>query len=120
MGAPLTFLSEPTLQRAGRGRYTLCSPFRAARDGVVWLVPRGLVTDGASVPPLFWLVAGHPYSPSSIRAAILHDWMCRDHSHGLSSPAVHRVFYEALRADGVAWVRAKLMWLAVRLFGPRW
>lgn len=113
-------LSEPALMRAGAGRYRLVSEMRAADLGRVWTVPSGFTTDGASIPPLCWLVVGHPYSPSSIRAALLHDWMCRaPRTHGLSSRAVHRLFYDALRADGCAWLRAQLMWLAVHVFGPR-
>lgn len=115
------FLTEPVLRRAGGGEYRLVDVgMRVARQGVVWTVPLGFQTNGASVPAVFWLLVGHPYSPSSLRAAILHDWMCRDpRGHGLSSREVHRVFYEALRADGVGVVRAWLMYAAVAVFGPR-
>jgi hypothetical protein len=92
---------------------------RAWVAGRRWAVPAGFTTDGASIPPFCWLLVGHPYSPSSLRAAILHDWMCRHRAaHGLRSTKVHALFYAALRADGVAWARAQAMWLAVRCFGP--
>lgn len=111
--------NDPLLRRAPRGQYALAEPLRAWVTGQRHVVPVGFATDGASIPPLCWLLVGHPYSPSSLRAAILHDWMCRVRGHGYSSTRVHRIFYHALRADGVAWARATAMWLAVHLFGPR-
>lgn len=108
--------TEPTLQRAGAGRYALVTPLVAVRNGISWTVPSGFVTDGASVPPIFWPVVSHPLAPSSLRAAILHDWLCRHRTYSATFAA--DVFYDALRADGCAWLRSRLMWLAVRWFGP--
>lgn len=113
----IAFETEPTLRRAGGGRYVLESPLVATRHGVTWTVPAGFVTDGASIPTVCWPIVGNPYAPSSLRPAILHDWMCR--TRGLSSTFAVNVFYEGLRADGCAWLRSRAMWLAVRWFGPR-
>ena len=111
--------NNPAIRRAPRGQYALVEPLRAWVTGRRFLVPEGFTTDGASIPPPCWLLVGHPYSPSSLRAAILHDWMCRTAAaHGMSSTRVHHLFYVALRADGVAWARARAMWLAVHWFGP--
>lgn len=116
----IAFLDEPVLLRAPRGRFALVHPFAADVDGVRYTVPAGFETDGASVPSVAWQIAGHPYSPSHLRAAILHDWMCRNPSaHRLSSIGVHRLFHDALLSEGVARVRAALMYWAVALFGPR-
>ena len=116
----IQFITDPLLRRAERGQFTLGEHMAAIVDGAAHIVPQGFTTDGASIPAVCWLLVGHPYSPSSLRAAILHDWMCRDHTHGLTSARVHRVFYDALRAEGVAWARARLMYAAVALFGPTW
>ena len=116
----IEYLSQPLLKPCGAGRFQLYEGIRIARYGAVYEVPKGFVTDGASIPPIFWPLVGHPYSPSSLRAAILHDRMCRaPHTHPFDSSEVHAIFFEALRADGVAWLRAWLMWKAVALFGPR-
>lgn len=116
----VSFLTNPAMRRAPKGQFALVTPLRAQVYGFLREVPAGFVTDGASIPPLCWALVGHPYSPSSLRAAILHDALCRDHAHGLTSARVHRVFYDALRADGVAWLRARAMHAAVAVFGPRW
>lgn len=113
----IQFVTDPTLERAPRGRYRLVTPLAAKVDGRLIVVPKGFVTDGASVPPVFWPLVSHPLAPSSLRAAILHDYQCRERVG--DSRIVHRTFHQALRADGCAPIRAWLMWLAVRLFGPR-
>lgn len=113
----IQFLTEPTIERAPRGRYRLVSPLVAKVNGRVVEVGRGFVTDGASVPAFFWPLVSHPMAPSSLRPAILHDFQCRERL--LDSKTVHRVFYEALLAEGCAWVRAWAMYTAVRIFGPR-
>lgn len=113
----IRFLTEPTLERWFRGRMRLVTPLVAHVNGRHVEVPKGFITDGASVPAIFWPVISHPLSPSSLRAAILHDYLCRERL--LPSKAVHWAFYEALLADGCARVRAWLMWLAVLVFGPR-
>lgn len=111
----VTFVNEPAIKRHHRGRYELVTYLEAHIDGQVVIVPRKFVTDGASVPPLFWPLVSHPLSPSSLRAAILHDFQYRTQS--VSRATADHTFYAALRAEGCAWVRSRAMWLAVRLFG---
>ena len=120
MTAP-AFLTDPAFERAGAGQFRLVGPpLVAVVAGQTLEVPVGFTTDGASIPPLFWPMVGHPYSPSSLRAAILHDFLCRTRPAGFSSILVHRIFFETLMVDGCARPRAWSMWLAVRVFGPRW
>ena len=106
------------MRRAPRGQYQLCAPLSVFVGMTLITIPEGFMTDGGTIPPLCWLLVGHPYSPSSLRAVILHDWLCKDGRHGWSSTFVHGVLYAALRADGVAWARARAMWLAAHWFGP--
>ncbi|UOF79576.1 hypothetical protein [Caudoviricetes sp.] len=116
----VTFTTEPTLQRASGGRYQLTTPLVANVAGLTYKVPAGFVTDGASVPAVFWTLVSNPYAPSSLRPALLHDWMCRQQGHHLTSAQVHRVFYAALLREGCAPLRAWCMYVAVRWFGPKW
>lgn len=111
----IVFLTEPTMVRAPKGRIRLVTPLFVTVDDDTVIVPDGFVTDGASVPALFWPVVSHPLAPSSLRAAILHDFQYRTAS--VTRKDADDTFYRALRADGCAWLRAKAMWLAVRLFG---
>ncbi len=80
-------------------------------------VPRGFVTDGASVPRLLWRVCGHPMEAPAVAAAVMHDW---DYAAGKVPRAdADRRFRENLALCGVGFARRWLFWLAVRLFGRR-
>ena len=88
------------------------------RYGVIHEVEKDFQFDGASIPREFWWLIGHPLEAEFVHAAGLHDRQCQQR---VDSPeAVHRRFYFALRAAGVGWRRAEIMWAAVRLKGPRW
>jgi hypothetical protein len=86
-------------------------------DGCV-TVPKGYVTDLASVPklPLTWFLAGG----TGAEAAVIHDWLYM--THAANGKAIKRstadaVFSEAIKASGDTAAPAGLMWLAVRVGG---
>jgi hypothetical protein len=89
-----------------------------AADGRKWVVPKGTVVNGASIPKAFWSVVGGPWSGEYRNATVLHDYMCETRNE--SSDFTHRLFYEALRANGVSLALAKIMYYAVREGGPKW
>lgn len=101
-----------------RGRVRLLLPLTWTTASETITVTAGFVSNGASVPALFWPLVGHPYSGSLLRAAVLHDWdiTVRDDPWR----RVHRRFYESLRWSGVGRTRAWLCYAFVWLFGPRW
>lgn len=84
----------------------------------VWEAPAGSVIDGASIPSSFWMVVGPPFVGDYRRASVLHDVACqrKDRPHDQT----HLAFYSAMRADGVPFVKANVMYQAVKRFGPRW
>jgi hypothetical protein len=87
-------------------------------DGVVWMAPKGSVVNGASIPGALWATVGSPFVGDYRRASVIHDVACgqRRQPH----EAVHLMFYSAMRADGVSWSRANVMYQAVKQFGPKW
>jgi Protein of unknown function (DUF1353) len=82
-----------------------------------WVVPAGAIVNGASIPRFLWRVIGSPLTGKYRNASILHDYYCVIRNR--PSPQVHAMFYDKMREDGVAPMKAFAMWLAVRLFGPR-
>jgi hypothetical protein len=90
--------------------------FRTA--GKLWLVPRDAVVDGASIPQWAWSFIGGPQEGTYFDASVIHDFFCD--TKGEPWREVHRVFYRAMRASGVEEFQARVMWAAVRYFGPRW
>lgn len=87
-------------------------------SGLVWEAAAQLKTDGASIPAVFQPFVGNPFDEAFIKAAIIHDHYCDRHVR--SWRTTHRVFYHALIDQGVAVAKAKTMYLAVLIGGPKW
>ena len=84
-----------------------------------WTAIRSARVDGASIPQLFWSLIGGPFEGQYRNASIVHDTECTaPYKHRWQ--AVHEMFYNASRAGGVDWLKAKVMFAAVYHFGPRW
>lgn len=87
--------------------------FYAADDGRVWCVPAGFVTDDYSVPRFAWWLI--PPSGIADESAVLHDWLYR--SKVLPRSEADALFLEAMLSQKIAPLRARLIWLGVRLGG---
>lgn len=86
--------------------------------GEGWKADAGNKTDGASIPGWAQSSIGQPFDPRFIRAAVIHDHYCdRNVKSWLRT---HWVFYDALLTSGVSSRKAKLMYAAVLLGGPKW
>jgi hypothetical protein len=98
---------------------TLVSPLSYTDPkGVVWDVPAGAVTDGASIPRLLWTIAGGPFEGKYRAAAVVHDYYCETKARPWRD--THLVFYYAMRTAGLDELPAKTYYAAVYYFGPRW
>jgi hypothetical protein len=105
--------------KASGRKMVLAEPFTYVdAKGRRWPVPAGTVVDGASIPRVFWSVAGGPFEGLYRGASVIHDFYCdaRNRKH----QDVHLVFHEAMLTDGVSPKRAWFMYQAVDRFGPRW
>ena len=100
-------------------KFTLLDFYSKSLDRTFsFIVPAGLIVDGASIPRAFWRVIGHPLTSRYWTAFVIHDYL-----YGFSSISekelrlerheVDDLFYDLLRAEGVSWFRAKLMLNAV-------
>ena len=87
-------------------------------DGTEWIVPPGTIVDGASIPKLFWSLIGGPFEGRYRNASVVHDRYCDTRERPWRD--THRMFYEAMRCNGVQALKAKVMFYAVNRFGPRW
>jgi hypothetical protein len=87
-------------------------------EGVKWHVPAPYLTDGASIPGIFWSIVGQPLSPETIECAIIHDYYCEMKTR--PSKRVHEVFCESLKSMRVPLWKRTLMCRAVKWFGPKW
>jgi hypothetical protein len=83
-----------------------------------WIAKKGNIVDGASIPRAFWSIMGGPLAGKYRRASVLHDVYCK--TQDVPYQAVHKMFYEAMLDDEVGKIKAKTMYWAIKLFGPRW
>lgn len=94
--------------------------------GLDWQAPERSLTDGASIPEIFVPLIGFPNEPKFANASALHDAYCGIGNeagavyHSRTWQEVHRLFYDALVASGTPDAKAKIMFAAVWLGGPRW
>jgi hypothetical protein len=85
---------------------------------MTWIAPSKLLSDGKTVPPMFWWLVGSPLAPDTLPAALIHDHYCQAKSRPYQM--VHRVFGDMLLDLDIPPIRRKLMSWSVRHFGPRW
>lgn len=99
----------PQLEHLGNYKFRLKAPLLTPEI----TVPAGFVTDGASVPRLFWNIVP-PYGRYLV-AAIVHDYMYETaHNYKGYADAVFLLNME--RAGVKKWKRI-VMYYAVKLFG---
>lgn len=75
-------------------------------------IPKGFITDFASVPKIFWFFI--PPMGKHNRAALMHDYLCW--SSLISREDADYKFYKSLKEHGVSKGIAKIMHLAVRVY----
>lgn len=95
----------------------LTSTFRYFSPWGKITVPLGFITDGASIPRIFWSLLSPfgPYFP----AAIVHDFLYSKDSdgYGFSRWECDELFLMAMKDCGVGWVKRNAIHKAVRLGG---
>lgn len=84
-----------------------------SRAGEVFVVPRGFVTDLASIPRLLYAVI--PVNGRHRAAAILHDWLYE--TQRTTRAVADALFLEAMADSGVRWSQRWVMWAGVRVGG---
>ncbi|MDX8535185.1 DUF1353 domain-containing protein [Mesorhizobium sp. VK25A] len=83
-----------------------------------WEAQKDDKTDGASIPDWAQRIVGYPFDPSFIRAAVIHDHYCDRHVRSMLQ--THWVFYDGLLASHVSPAKAKIMYAAILIGGPKW
>jgi len=96
---------------------TLAELAYTTNKGIAHTVPIGFITDGASIPRLFWSFVGSPFTGLYRRAALIHDYLYATQTTKRSY--ADRIFLEAMKDLGVSWWKRRVMYLAVRGWGWR-
>ena len=84
--------------------------FTNSVSGVTYTVPKNFITDGASIPRVFWSVFGGPFCPKNLEASIQHDFLI---SEGVPGSERDLQFYSVLVKNGTDKWKARIMYLGV-------
>lgn len=118
----IRFTPMPAMEPLGRKRqYMILKPLTiwwstyAARRGIK--VPVGFIHNGPSIPNRLRGIVY--YTHRLLRPSIVHDYLYSGWgaANGWTRKDADRLFLEGLAADGVGWLRRRVMFAAVRGFG---
>lgn len=114
-GSPIVKLTSPTKL------YELNEAFIVEFNQGIMVIPKGFQTDLASVPECFWWWRWGKFDIAAIAHDFFYEFGCRVDSNGnktyLTKQEADKIFYELMLALKVNKITAKLMYLAVILFG---
>ena len=105
---------QPTLKPFSKHSFILYEDFEY--KGIK--VPQGYITDGASIPRLFWFLYP-PNQPEHLAPALVHDYLTdialekKDYNLFVESD---KVFKEMLKAYGCSFLKTTLFYLSCRLY----
>ena len=98
------------------GKFELFSDYMYRTREYLIKVPKGFVTDYASIPKLLRGIV-LPYGKHS-GASVVHDWLYSSNCNlGLSREKSDKIFLEILKEEKVNFLLRILMYIAVRKFG---
>jgi hypothetical protein len=116
MTFPDTAQFEDAGMRGSSRIFRLTAPFRYHHRIGTIIVPAGFLTDGASIPRLFWGILS-PFG-SYFSAALIHDYLYHpDSQWQIDRAMADLVFLDAMRDVGVGWLTRQTIHKAVRLGG---
>lgn len=101
------------------GNWVVTEDFHYEGHGVSLTIPRGFVTDLASIPRFLWRVIA-PFE-LSLTAPILHDILFRSEGqyqgNSLSFKETNLLFLAVMKDEGVGWWRRNTAYQGVKWFG---
>ena len=109
------FSGKTILERINSREYKLRSTLIFENENYIVTISDGLLTDGASIPKLFWSIIGSPFCGKYVGSALIHDALYS--SHIISKEESDLLFLDMMRENGVNEIKIALIYEAVKLFG---
>ena len=86
-------------------------------------MPEGYISDGSSIPKIFWSLIGSPMGESA-QSGFLHDFLYTKQGNvqtligfPISRKRCDDIFLESMKVLKINFFKRRLIWLAVRIFG---
>ena len=87
-------------------------------EGILCVVPKGYVSDGASIPWIAWQLTYTPFDDLVIASAVAHDW--GDDIHFLTFKQNNKMFKQMLTENGANKLKIKIMYWSVSVAKWTW
>ena len=118
----ITYATTPSLSPVINGElWELSQDWHVTVRGSKETLPKGFLTDGASIPRILWRVCGHPMTTKRIIPAIVHDAIYAGTILGFTRQEADEIFRDGIIEAGWPKWKARIEYAALRLFGsPHW
>ena len=120
-----SYTAPLTITELGGRRWRIERDFTFYSEGlynITITVPSGFVTDGASVPRVFWSLL--PQWGKYSRAAVIHDFLLdqisptvSDTSYRYQRKLADKIFLEAMKVSKVNIATRNILYYSARIFG---
>lgn len=101
----------------GTDTYRLCEDETLKYKGKNYLMKAGTISNGGSIPRIFWPISITPYDPRAIRGFFWHDYFYEVQE--IKKKLADKILGYLLIEDGVDEQVAENIYLSVRDFGGR-
>lgn len=105
-------MAKLLLNPTGFKTWEVAKDFNVSINNFKVKVPKGFRTDLASIPRIFWNI--FPPFGRYTQAAVVHDYLYRIQHNRKQAD---KIFYDLMIEYGTRKWKAKIMYLAVRIFG---
>jgi hypothetical protein len=109
------FKGDVILEELGNDSWRLQDDFSYEDDHIKVIIKSDFITDGASIPKLFWSIVGNPLENDLLKPAIIHDGLYT--LMQLKRLECDKLLREMLLFNGTSKVKSYLIYYIVRLFG---
>lgn len=112
-----TLKTEIFADKKGCTQIRLLEPLSFEYNGVQYIIPRGFVSDGASVPRVLWRLLDPPITAATLIPSVKHDYTYRIKPKIMTRTEADKLYYDDLRSNGYNWFKCQTVYAGLRLFG---
>jgi hypothetical protein len=110
-----SFNGDVILEEMKNGYWKLQDNFSYENDSIQVTIKSNFITDGASIPKMFWSIVGNPLENYLLKPAIIHDGLYTIMQ--LPRAKCDKLLKEMLLFNDTYKLKANLIYYTVRLFG---
>lgn len=111
---------NPKLLPIGDNQWEVVEDFIYQLNDFQIIVPKGFITDLASVPKILWGLC--PPHGKHTTAAVVHDYLYSEYNeYGINRTLADKIFLRIMKEYHVSYIIRNIMYRGVRMFGePFW